>query len=315
MNFNEALQKSIDYLSSESAIESMTVDPYWPKWNSPWWHMRLMQELGFAAKIPKVAIEKIIEMLQCHYLPTFPFEDSQLPEGVDPYRHIICHCAVGSIYQVLYFAGVDIDQRLPWMRSWILKYQLPDGGLNCDEQAYLKEPPKSSIVSTINCLEAILFCSNNNFSPQEVVFLQRGVDYLLRHGLFRRTSDSQIINSEWLEIKFPRYYEYDYFRGYYFLTRWSKYSGTPIPQKLKCEVEKLLSTQLTSEGIILKRFHQVDSRSYNLGNDGEWGWGASSVFDLHRVVSQSGLVCEALTKQWAEIQQIESEVMLMQSRQ
>ncbi|MGZ3747538.1 MAG: hypothetical protein ACXWRE_09210 [Pseudobdellovibrionaceae bacterium] len=174
MTLNEAIEKSKKYLASNSALESIERDPYWPKWDSPWWHMRLLQELNLAKEIPQITLLKMIEVLKGHYLPLFPTHTEE----------IACHCAVGSMDQVLFYAGIDVDSELPWMRPWMIRYQLPDGGLNCDERAYTKEK----------------------------------------------------------------------------------------------------------------------SKSYNLSPDGSWSWGSATEFDLFKAVSQEGLVCEPLTKQWNEIQ-------------
>ena len=203
----EALDKSRFYLSSPDALKSIERDPYWPKWDSPWWHMLLLHELGLTKEIPAAAVKKMVETLKSHYLPTFQIDSKDIPEGVDPIRKGACHCAIGSVYQVLFSYGVDVDLELPWMRPWFLRYQLPDGGLNCDENAYTKQSPKSSIVSTLPCLEAILFCHTKNLSPDESSFLDKGANYLLRQQLFRKISTEEIINKNWLEVKFPRFYE------------------------------------------------------------------------------------------------------------
>jgi hypothetical protein len=52
--------------------------------------------------------------------------------------------------------GIDVDREILWIRSWVLKYQSPDGGLNCDEKHYSIDKPCSSIVSIVPCLEAML---------------------------------------------------------------------------------------------------------------------------------------------------------------
>jgi predicted acetyltransferase len=301
MNLQEAINSSKQYLSSDLAIEIIERDPYWPKWNSPWWHMRLLQEMNLAKEIPKIAIDKMVDVLKKHYLPIFPIHKEELPDGTDPFRKIACHCAVGSMYQVLFYSGVDIDFELPWMRPWMLRYQLPDGGLNCDEQAYTKPIPKSSIVTTLNCLEAIFFCRNRNLTDEELKFLKSGADYLLAHQLFRKKSDGQVIDKDWLEIRFPRFYEYDFFRGYYFLVKWSEFCGRILPSKLVDEVSVLVSRQISQDGIFLKRYNLFDKRSYNPMPDGSWEWGIASEFDLFKTVSQNGLVCESLTHQWKEI--------------
>lgn len=301
MTIDQALEKSKNYLSSDSALQSIARDPYWPKWDSPWWHMRLLQEMGLAKEIPEVALLKMVEVLKSHYLSVFPIHAHEVPAGTDPFRKIACHCAVGSVYQVLFHAGIDVDQELSWMRPWMLKYQLPDGGLNCDESVYTKQNPKSSIVTTINCLEALFFCRKGELTKDEFEFLNRGAQYLLRQKLFRKISNGEVVDSNWLEIKFPRFYDYDYFRGFYFLFHWSKFSGMNLPADLVSEVRELVLKQLGPDGIVLQRYNLVDSRSYNPQPDGSWVWGNASGFELLKAVSQNGIVCDVLTAQWNEI--------------
>ena len=48
----EAVQATLDYLASAAALASLARDPYWPKWDSPWWHMALLHELGLSPMIP-----------------------------------------------------------------------------------------------------------------------------------------------------------------------------------------------------------------------------------------------------------------------
>ncbi len=301
MEFEVALNQSLKYLSSAEAHESVLRDPYWPKWDTPWWHMCLLHELGNSDQIPNSIVIAMTAALKRHYLPVFPLSESEVPAGTDPYRQIACLCAVGNMYQVLFACGVDVDQELPWMRAWILKYQLPDGGLNCDEKAYTKAVPKSSIVTTVACLEAILFCHKNKLTDDEVLFLDRGAKYLLKQQLFRKVSTGEVIDQNWLEIRFPRFYEYDFLRGYYFLQKWKQKSGFIIPDTLIAEVESLVAAQTTSDGIQLKRYNLFDKQSYNPKTDGTWAWGETSEISLMKAVSFDGHVCQQLTKKWNEV--------------
>ena len=43
------VELSIAYLASPDALASLEADTYWPKWDSPWWHMVLLRERGQAA--------------------------------------------------------------------------------------------------------------------------------------------------------------------------------------------------------------------------------------------------------------------------
>ena len=301
INFTEALAASKKYLASDEALASLARDPYWPKWNTPWWHMLLLHELGLAREIPASVVQKMVEVLKTHYLPIFPIRADEIPQGTDPYRQIACLCSIGNMYQVLFHAGVDVDKELPWMREWFFRYQLPDGGLNCDENAYTKPAPKSSIVTTMACLEAVFFCRKHLLTTQEAEFLTRGAQYLVNQRLFRKRSTGEIIDSEWLEIRFPRFYDYDFFRGYYFLAKWREFSGFAIPEELEQEAQVLIAKQLSSDGIILRRYNLFEKRSYNPQDDGSWKMGAASEFDLMKAVSQPGFPCGALTTKLREI--------------
>ena len=44
-----AIEHSVAYLDSPQAREALAVDAYWPKWDSPWWHMLLLDEMGLTA--------------------------------------------------------------------------------------------------------------------------------------------------------------------------------------------------------------------------------------------------------------------------
>src|SRR5688500_3902284 len=124
---------SVVCLASDLALASLAEDSYWPKWDSPWWHMVLLFELGEARRIPTQAVRAMVAALDALPLHTFPLRPEDWPPGLHPSRHSSCHCALGCIDQVLGACGVDVDAELPWIRPWFPRYQMRDGGLNCDE--------------------------------------------------------------------------------------------------------------------------------------------------------------------------------------
>src|SRR5579862_4586696 len=91
----EALAETIDYLASDEALRSLEADPYWPKWDSPWWRMVLLHELGIAAAIPARPVEALVRSLVANWLPFFPLTLAEIPAGKDPVRSVACHCALG----------------------------------------------------------------------------------------------------------------------------------------------------------------------------------------------------------------------------
>lgn len=138
------IEETLRWLDSDMALALMAQDAYWPKWETPWWRMLLLYELEPSLPLPERIVQELVDSLNKKLHHTFPILASELPEGIDP--QIPCHCQIGNMGQVLAANGVDLDQALPWIRPWMLRYQLPDGGLNCDETAYNRPHPHSSVV-------------------------------------------------------------------------------------------------------------------------------------------------------------------------
>lgn len=211
-------------LESAEALDSIREEPYWPKWDSPWWWMTLLWEMGEARRIPCVAAEAMAYALTTHYLPIFPLREEEIPPGTDVYRHVMCHCALGTMYQILHRCWLPVDKAIPGARSWFLRYQLPDGGLNCDEGAYTRPTPRSSMVSTLPPLEAMLL------TPEDSRFLDQGTEYVLKRCLFRSISRGGTpIDVAWLTPCFPRFYFYDALRGLNFVAQsgWLRHKAVP----------------------------------------------------------------------------------------
>ena len=246
--------------------------------------MSLLWEMGLADRIPVSIVETLVQAANVRYIRFFPTGKEPLPKGVDPKTDVPCHCQIGILYQVLAACGVSVDEAIPWLRPWLLKYQLPDGGLNCDEKAYDKSSPKSSIVSTLPPLEAVLFCTNRPFTPAEETFLDRGSDYLIAHKLFRSADGTKIINKDWLQIRFPRFYDYDLLRGLRFLTDYSAVRGKPLPTSAIQETLDLLRKEAA---IKIQR--------------STWPDPTSSDFELLRLVSAIGQPVPMLNQVWDKV--------------
>jgi len=294
-----ALDETLRYLASAEALEQVRRDPYWPKWASPWWRMTLLWELGLAAQIPRAVVDAMVDALRRRYLPVFPIADGELPAGADPHRHVICHCAAGTMFQVLHGCGVDVDAELPWMRGWFRRYQLADGGLNCDERAYARPDGKSSVVSTLPPLEAVLRCTRRPFADEDVRFLDRGAAYLLAHRLVRRAGgDREVIDPAWLQPCFPRFYHYDVLRGLSFVVEWADVRDRPLPHGPVREALALLERQHADVRGVQIRRRAVSTAGRTLAPTlrGTWAFvDRCDSFPLLDLVSEVGQVSRRLT--------------------
>jgi hypothetical protein len=296
------IRQSAAYLESDEALESLSADPYWPKWNSPWWRMLLLHEMGSGDLIPNSALDRMVSAIDSHYLHFFPFNESELPDNVDAVRHVACHCALGTIYQVLAARGIDVDARLNWVRPWFLRYQLGDGGLNCDEAAYTRKWKKSSVVSTLPAVEAVLNYTSHPFTDEEIGFLDKGADYLIRRRLFRSASTGQVIDQEWTKLCFPRFYFYDILRGLSFLVAWSQHLQRKLPLSVIQEAVSIIDRRFPN-GIV-----HVDRAAWSGANSrwcdpqtNNWIKGKAASHSLLERVSELDAACPQLTAQWSEV--------------
>jgi len=318
--FVSEIEETVNYLNSAIAFESVADDPYWPKWDTPWWRVMTLFELGEIKQVPDKIIDKLIESMDSTYIHFFPFYEKDIPKDCDVYRQIPCHCALGCIYQALFAYGIDVDERLPWLRPWFLKYQLADGGFNCDEQAYTNSL-KSSMVSTLPPLEAILYCTEK-LTKDEEKLVDKGAQYIINHRLVYTTSTQQLMSPSFMKLSFPRFYDYDFLRGLLYLVRWQKirqkdYGSDVIAlgKKLLKNKGKVSSLPISDDvsslncndclcvdtiKLILEK-HSYDDSDTLTFDGGKWTWKSPEIFPLLEEVSKIGNCSYSLLRIYEEI--------------
>lgn len=288
------IEDSVNGLATQQSLDALRIDPYWPKWNGPWWHMQCLFELGEAKLIPPSALSALIESMEHRFPKFFPIDASELPAGKELRRDSSCHCQLGMVYQVLSAAGIDVDTRMPWIRPWFLKYQLSDGGFNCDHAAYRRPEPKSSIVSSLPPLEAVLFCTMRPLTAEEVSFLERGAQYLIKHELYKSTS-GVVINKDWLQPCFPHFYEYSVLRGLRFLNAWSRKNQSELPRAIRqIEVTQTVQFFVSTAIRILRRSFDTEKTTLFPIDIDRHRTEAAKTFELLEEVSTVNTVSHAL---------------------
>jgi hypothetical protein len=305
-NFENTIEASIAYLKSDEMVRSLEANAYWPKWNSPWWHMTLLHEMGLASRIPEIAVQKMVDRLKKSPITIFPVHPHENPDSLDLSLNAHCHCALGNIYQTLAAAQVDVEHELPWMRKWFLRYQLSEGGLNCDESAYIdgKVPAPNSIVGTISPLEAVLFHTARAFTDDEIGFLDLGAKNLIERKLMYATPNnpSELDDeTDWLKLCFPRFYLYDVLRGLNLLLNWALLRKRPLPKHAVDEVVSFLKKRYPDGKIFLKRRSYEGTGTISQSEAGEWKRNQSaSFFPLLDQLSAVDSFSPHLTKQWED---------------
>ena len=298
-----ALFASLRYLGSDAAQRSTERDAYWPKWDSPWWHYLLCVELGEARRVPERAAMALLRALESFPVKTFPLTPDDLPPGCDLHSQTLCHCQLGSAYQMLSACGVDVEAALPWLAPWFVRYQMADGGLSCDHDAYLvKGECPSSMVGTVAPLEAMLL---GELTGERASFVDRAADFLIERRLMLGSpSQFNAVERErepaWRKQSFPRFYFYDVLRGLSALTRWAERRGAPLPlTAIEPVVEHLLGS--FPDGVVrVERLAQEGITTGALDATGAWVRKPASSFALFEATSQIGAASPALTREWGE---------------
>lgn len=311
MDYSQELELSLHYLQSEAALKSIRTDSYWPKWDSPWWHMLLLHEMGLVKEIPDSVVAAYISAVNKMPLKIFPIHPGDLLEGVDPYRGVACHCQLGNVYQVLAARGVDVDLEAAWIRPWLLRYQMSDGGLNCDNDAYLvKDEVPSSMVGTIAAFEAILLYTQRAWTPEESAFLKKGAAFLIGRKLMlgsstRHNAEERDDETEWLKPCFPRFYFYDVLRGLTALLIWAEKTNSSLPSTAIEPVVKYLDGRFPDGLIKNERISYEGTRTIFQDPSAKWlKKQAATVFPLLTKVSEIGAVSPFLTRKWAEAKSV-----------
>lgn len=200
-------------IESEKALLMIERDVYWPKWDSPWWYILLLDETG---KLPEVPVSAFKELLTCadrQYLKIFPTKETDVDGPVNGYTEVMCFCFFGCLMKIASKLEFDVFAHVPWAKEWVNRYQLPDGGYNCDESAYTSTG-KSSLVSTVVMLEGMIeYTRYTRENDLYAANMQKAVSYLLKHQVFMSTAGNVIPDTNWDKVIFPRFYEFDFTRG------------------------------------------------------------------------------------------------------
>jgi hypothetical protein len=299
-----AIASCVEYLGSDAAMRSIDSDAYWPKWDSPWWHMMLLWELGEERRIPERAVAKLVSALQGLRVKIFPIHPHEVPDGADPYRDIQCHCAIGNVHQLLTACGVDVDRELPWIAAWLVSYQMADGGLSCDSDAYLiTDECPSSMVGTVPVLEALLQRGGKTQAERDAA--DRAAGFLIDRRLVegsrsKHNAAERESAAAWPNLCFPRFYLYDVLRGLTALVRWTELGAKTLPL---AAVEPAIEHLVTSypDGVVSPRRHSwAGARTLAL-LDGAWGREPASTFPLLEVAGPLGEPNEPLTRRWTAV--------------
>jgi hypothetical protein len=240
----------------------------------------------------------MVDSLAATPLHTFPIHAEEWPPGADRRLASHCHCALGCIDQLLAARGVEVDRALPWFAPWYTRYQMADGGYNCDEKAYLvSDECPSSMVATIAPFEALLRRPPSEVCDRAAAFLIER--QLVRGSSTRHNAGERKSAESWGALCLPRFYFYDVLRGATAIIHWASVHGRSLPARaLAPVIEELVAR--TPDGIVRLGRAAFEGKATFAQEDGVWSRRPAFEGSLLMRVSRPGAASPALTRRWAD---------------
>ncbi|NLM17624.1 MAG: hypothetical protein GX221_07895 [Candidatus Riflebacteria bacterium] len=232
-----------ELLNSSEALDALEQNVFWPKWQSPWWFLNLLDETDKLEDVSPEVIKSLLDSASRHYIKEFPVGEEL--DGTDP-AEIMCFCLLGGLMRICSKFQIDVFAYLPWAKPWIGRYQLADGGYDCDDTSYIRSGA-GSMASTTMMLEGMIeyakSCENKNVFAKNI---QNAAIFLLKRRFLLDTDKNKRPDKNWDKVIFPKFTEYDFTRGLSAVFGFLELSGKKIKNELLKEAIELLSEKIAS---------------------------------------------------------------------
>jgi hypothetical protein len=106
--------------------------------------------------------------------------------------------------------GMADDPRVRNLAKSLISWQWPDGGWNCDKEITAHH---SSFYESVIPMWGLMEYHRTTGDRAALSAANRTGDFILRHRLFRSEKTGEIINSNWLRLRYPYYWHYNILQG------------------------------------------------------------------------------------------------------
>jgi hypothetical protein len=188
-------------LSGQRVDGGFGVHPY-SKWKGAHWRLVSLVELGVPRgnRAARAAAATVLDWVAS------PNHTARVVKDLER-RHASME---GNALAVCCRLGMAREPRVRRLVDVLLRSQWPDGGWNCDLDPGAH---RSSFHESLAPIWGLFEYNRATGDDGALNAARRGAELLLEHRLFRSTRTGDVIHPEWVHIRWPHYWHYDYFQG------------------------------------------------------------------------------------------------------
>ncbi len=195
-------------------------------WMPTAWSAEQLREFGVAPDDERV--KAAIELVRDH--------SKWEHEGQDFFAGEVEPCINGLALGIGSYFGQDVRG----IADRLLTEQMEDGGWNCEQE---NGSVRGSFDTTIDVLEGLLAYERATGDRRVKPIRERGEEFLLERGLFRRKSTGEVANEDYLRFSYPTRYIYDILRALDYLR-----STGAAPDPRVAEAVELVRSKQRADG-------------------------------------------------------------------
>ena len=173
------------------------------------------------------------------------------------------------------------DARTDELVARLLRWQWLDGGWNCDKHP---EANKSSFMETLIPLRALSLYARVTGDPAVRAASERAAEVFLKRHLFRRQTNGNVMNSNFVLLHYPAYWHYDILFGLKVMAE----AGYLSDPRCREALDRLASKRLPDGGFPAEATYSRPTRSQLAGYT-PVTWGGVSRKEMNPFVTADAL--------------------------
>ena len=205
----------LQYRSEDGRLKP--VKHVYRKWWGAHWVLACLADIGYP-EADKYLFPAIRQVLDFWLSPVFTeslVRETEQPAYKDKAVPIIhgrarrCASQQGNALYSALALGCD-DERTERIVELLIKWQWPDGGWNCDRKP---SAAHSSFWESLLPLRGLALYARKFNSARAARAVKRAVELFLRKKMFKRESNNQVMNRQFVRLHYPCYWRYDILAG------------------------------------------------------------------------------------------------------